>query len=69
MVSRGAATAAPPAPRADQSVSICNCDSDGICSWCEERMAEEEDTRGDCRYCSGCHYCQDSGGYDGRDEI
>lgn len=65
---RSLATAAPPAPRADQ-MSICNCDADGVCSWCEDRMAEEEDTREDCRYCSGCAYCSDSNGYDPNGEI
>lgn len=28
----------------------------------------EEDDRG-CERCSGCAYCQDSGGYDGADEV
>lgn len=63
------ATGAPPAPRADQPVSICNCDSDGMCSWCQDQMAEQYEEQSDCRYCSGCHYCQTSDGYDPNGEI
>jgi hypothetical protein len=30
---------------------------------------EVEDDRDDCRYCSGCMYCQDNDGYDPSGEI
>lgn len=62
------AAGAPPAPRADQSVSICNCDADGMCGWCQDQMAEAQE-QSDCRSCSGCHYCQTNDGYDPNGEI
>jgi len=34
--------------------------------WDEWEM--EDDDRG-CEQCSGCAYCQESGGYDGADEV
>ena len=64
-------TGCPPPPR-PAGVSICNCDSDGMCAYCEEEQLQRwnnmEDDRVGCRYCSGCMYCQDSR-YDGADEI
>ena len=33
-----------------------------------DKWATEDDDRG-CELCSGCAYCQDSGGYDQADEI
>jgi hypothetical protein len=64
-------TGCPPPPRPG-GVSICNCDSDGQCAYCEEEELERwnrmEDDRVGCRYCSGCMYCQDSR-YDGADEV
>jgi hypothetical protein len=30
---------------------------------------EEDDEREDCRYCSGCYYCEDTMEYDGQNEI
>jgi hypothetical protein len=64
-------TGCPPPPRPG-GVSICNCDGDGMCAYCEEEQLQQwnsaEDDRVGCRYCSGCMYCQDSR-YDGADEI
>jgi hypothetical protein len=64
-------TGCPPPPRPG-GVSICNCDADGMCAYCEEEQLQRwnnmEDDRVGCRYCSGCMYCQDDR-YDGSDEI
>lgn len=65
-------TGCPPPPR-PAGVSICNCDSDGQCGYCEEEELERwnnmVDDREGCARCSGCAYCQDGGGYDGADEV
>jgi hypothetical protein len=64
-------TGCPPPPRPG-GVSICNCDADGMCAYCEEEQLQQwnnmEDDRVGCRYCSGCMYCQDDR-YDGSDEV
>jgi len=63
----GSPSMPPPPPR---PVAICNCDSDGQCGYCEEeRWNSLDDTRTGCERCSGCHYCQDGGRYDGADEV
>lgn len=70
-------TFAPPPPRPAGN-TICNCDSDGECVYCEEeRLKEEElerwnnmvDDREGCASCSGCAYCRDEDRYDGADEV
>ena len=65
-------TMAPPPPRPG-GVSICNCDADGQCAYCEEEELERwnkmVDDREGCARCSGCHYCSSGAGYDGADEI
>jgi hypothetical protein len=72
----GAPTLAPPPPR-PAAARICNCDSDGECSYCEEERLEAEDLdrwnamtddRRGCERCSGCHYCAEAH-YDGADEV
>jgi hypothetical protein len=62
-------------------MTICNCDSDGECSYCEElrrdtermeaeaRWNAEADTREGCARCPGCAYCSEGGLYDGADEV
>jgi hypothetical protein len=60
-------SAAPAAPAAP--ARVCNCDSDGECSYCEEeRWNAMADDREDCAQCSGCHYCAEDQ-YDGADEV
>ena len=67
----GSPSMPPPPPRPGQ-VSICNCDSDGRCLYCEEEELERwnsmDDPRTGCDRCSGCHSCQGYG-YDGSDEV
>jgi hypothetical protein len=63
------------------TMTICNCDADGECSYCRELRADtermeaearrdaDEDTREGCARCPGCAYCSEGGGYDGADEV
>jgi hypothetical protein len=68
----GSPSVAPPPPR-PAGVTICNCDSDGQCAYCEEEERERwnnmVDDRPGCEHCAGCVYCQEGGGYDGADEV
>ena len=68
----GSPSMAPPPPR-PAGVTICNCDSDGQCAYCEEEELERwnnmVDDRPGCEHCAGCVYCREGGGYDGADEV